>query len=205
MSTEAATWLERKTAHTASDLPWCECGREPEHRRVKNGPRLSCPIKVAEYRKASAWCVKRAKATLPRLAVLHAARKVAGSDAYWRARELNWKRSKNAKGIAPGVLIGTRVINREDYLKRYEEVNGQCEVCHAPDIEMYRLVVDHNHRTGQFRGLCHMLCNRKIVGSSLDGTVDRLRAALFRWPILWSYAEKYEPELLGQAVRRVND
>lgn len=52
-----------------------------------------------------------------------------------------------------------------------EEQNGLCAICHEAPVE----AVDHNHTTGEVRGLlCHM-CNRGI--GFLGDSPKRLAAA----------------------------
>lgn len=42
---------------------------------------------------------------------------------------------------------------------------GKCGICQKPESHFkMRLAVDHNHRTGQVRGLLCYRCNKFIVG-----------------------------------------
>lgn len=44
----------------------------------------------------------------------------------------------------------TKTTDRREFYKRvYSEVGGCCMICHQPE----RLVIDHNHDTGEMRGL----------------------------------------------------
>jgi hypothetical protein len=48
-----------------------------------------------------------------------------------------------------------------DYLAMLENQNGVCAICHeAPDKR--NLNIDHNHETGEIRGLLCIKCNRAI-------------------------------------------
>lgn len=49
--------------------------------------------------------------------------------------------------------------------KLFEKQEGKCGVCykHESNFKM-RLSVDHNHKTGQVRGLLCYRCNKFIVG-----------------------------------------
>ena len=67
-------------------------------------------------------------------------------------------------------------ITREQYDKLLEEQDGRCAICGTDTPGGYgRLHVDHNHTTGEVRGLlCHG-CNTGI--GSLKDSPDTLRRA----------------------------
>jgi len=60
-------------------------------------------------------------------------------------------------------------------VSRYEEIlesqNGVCAICGKPGINR-RLAVDHNHKTGQIRGLLCVFCN-VLVGYVEERTLLR--------------------------------
>jgi hypothetical protein len=49
----------------------------------------------------------------------------------------------------------------EEYDAAYERQEGKCAICgtEAPKYDKGRLVIDHNHATGKFRGLLCANCN----------------------------------------------
>ena len=55
-------------------------------------------------------------------------------------------------------------ITLAEYDRMYEEQNGVCKICHLPQESKRntRLCVDHNHTTGEVRGLLCDSCNRAI-------------------------------------------
>jgi hypothetical protein len=62
----------------------------------------------------------------------------------------------------------------------FREHPGLCDICHRPVTEAskrlkHRLTIDHDHKTGAFRGLLCEACNRAIGFMSDDPA--RLRAA----------------------------
>ncbi len=57
----------------------------------------------------------------------------------------------------------------------YQSHNGQCEIC-GRKPNMNRLVLDHNHTTGAFRGLLCSPCNRGI--GMLGDSESNLRNAI---------------------------
>jgi hypothetical protein len=63
-------------------------------------------------------------------------------------------------------------ISLKQYYAMYEAVEGQCEICMEP---LPLLQVDHDHGTGEVRGLLCSPCNRGL--SNFRDDVDRLASA----------------------------
>lgn len=66
----------------------------------------------------------------------------------------------------------------DDYQTRWDTQNGVCAICGQPETETRRgvvkfLAVDHNHDTGEIRGLLCGYCN-KMLGQARDNP-DLLR------------------------------
>lgn len=79
--------------------------------------------------------------------VLFAARKVVGSEAYWKSREMNWK--KRGIRIADGSFL-----DRETYTAVLAFQRGRCAVCGLDFTLSGQLsCADHHHRSGLFRGV----------------------------------------------------
>lgn len=73
----------------------------------------------------------------------------------------------------------------KDYDKLYNEQSGCCAVCEKHQSELKRaLAVDHNHETGQIRGLLCSGCNPAIGALGADYGTDLLQKAI-------RYVEKY--------------
>lgn len=55
-------------------------------------------------------------------------------------------------------------ITLDDYDRIYEDQNGVCAICHLPQMSTRntRFCVDHDHDTGEVRGLLCDSCNRGI-------------------------------------------
>jgi hypothetical protein len=70
----------------------------------------------------------------------------------------------------------------EDYERMYEEQGGICPICLNHFDKLY---VDHNHQTGQVRGLLCSQCNTAI--GKLRESKENLQRAI-------EYLEKYNDE-----------
>lgn len=68
-----------------------------------------------------------------------------------------------------GHLRRTYGLSYKEYIQLLEEQNGACAICQRP-AEMFqrRLCVDHNHKSGEVRGLLCIRCNREIIGRQTD-------------------------------------
>src|SRR5216110_416922 len=56
-------------------------------------------------------------------------------------------------------------ITENDYDDLYRKQEGRCAVCkRAASSFKHRLSIDHDHKTGEIRGLLCIHCNRYIVG-----------------------------------------
>lgn len=56
-------------------------------------------------------------------------------------------------------------LTDEAYDDLYKKQNGCCAICHRKEDQFKsRLSVDHDHETGEIRGLLCGFCNHRIVG-----------------------------------------
>lgn len=72
-------------------------------------------------------------------------------------------------------------LSLEQYVELEQSQGGCCAICkvHADDVEhavFTRLVVDHDHRTGEVRGMLCSTCNNGL--GSFHDSVAKLRAAI---------------------------
>jgi len=81
----------------------------------------------------------------------------------WKARERN-SRLKSVYGITA-----------EDAKKLWEHQGGRCAICDVP-IEIRKARIDHDHGTGQVRGILCDKCNIAIgmLGDGVDGLTRAL-------------------------------
>lgn len=79
-------------------------------------------------------------------------------------------------------------LTRENALKEYEQLkksqNNSCAICKDPFIDSKRPDIDHDHETGQVRGLLCNTCNRGI-GYLKDSPINILNA--------YDYLKKFKP------------
>jgi len=68
-------------------------------------------------------------------------------------------------------------ITIEEYDRMLENQKGCCAICDrdAADFKT-RLAVDHNHITGEIRGLLCSYCNHRIIGRHRDAALLRKMA-----------------------------
>ncbi len=72
---------------------------------------------------------------------------------------------KRAKAVARDTRLGSVYgISGEDYEALYKAQGGRCYICRRATGRRKRLAVDHNHRTGEVRGLLCGPCNKNVVG-----------------------------------------
>lgn len=66
-------------------------------------------------------------------------------------------------------LKRTYGITLEQYNELLERQDYACAVCNKKQDKIkYNLHVDHNHKTGEIRGLLCFNCNNKIIGRHTD-------------------------------------
>jgi hypothetical protein len=66
-------------------------------------------------------------------------------------------------------------ISAEDYQRLLEAQDGKCAICRRkPGAK--RLAVDHDHTTGEVRGLLDRGCNRDVLGHLREDTEALQRA-----------------------------
>jgi hypothetical protein len=67
-------------------------------------------------------------------------------------------------------------VGPDEYDRLFELQGGKCAICRKRQIDR-RLAVDHNHKTGEARGLLCKRCNHDLLGAAYD-TVEILQAAV---------------------------
>lgn len=72
-------------------------------------------------------------------------------------------------------------LTPNDYEYKHGQQQGLCAVCQQPEVShnqwgLMRLAVDHNHKTGDIRGLLCMRCNRAL--GLLGDSINRIESLL---------------------------
>jgi DNA-directed RNA polymerase subunit RPC12/RpoP len=68
-------------------------------------------------------------------------------------------------------------LSIEKYNQLLNKQNGKCAICEKDSSEFKQnLAVDHNHATGEIRGLLCSYCNHRLVGRHRDGNLLRKMA-----------------------------
>ncbi len=88
-------------------------------------------------------------------------------DYYLKHKEEHLKRTKEYRESNPDKVKNKKLVDRygitlEDYNQMFIEQEGKCAICGKHQSELQRaLFVDHDHNTGEVRGL---LCNNCNAG-----------------------------------------
>lgn len=99
------------------------------------------------------------------------------------AQARKW-RNNNKKRHLNNVLMLKFKISVDAYERMYKEQNGCCAICESLSISGRRMAVDHNHSTGEIRGLLCDKCNRGI--GFLKDSIHNLQKAV-------NYLERFSP------------
>lgn len=90
-------------------------------------------------------------------------RRTSAANKEWRARNGREYHLKKTYGI-----------DLDQYNQLLEQQEHRCAICLKHEDECKkRLAVDHNHKTGEIRGLLCNHCNHRVVGRHTDGDVLR--------------------------------
>lgn len=71
-------------------------------------------------------------------------------------------------------------ISVQQYDELLKQQNGGCAICDRPNADSrgHRLHVDHDHKTGEIRGLLCASCNKDLIGRRTDPDLFH-RAAVY--------------------------
>jgi hypothetical protein len=144
----------------------CYCGREREEGKARCAP---CN---AAQRKTDA----KSRSKLRANGTCYRCRKIPAASGHSCC---------DACSILESKRQGAHGAGREVRERLFREQNGECPICGAVLESWFRrryAVVDHDHKTGQLRGLLHNRCNLGI--GLLGDSAARLRAAA-------DYLERY--------------
>lgn len=72
-------------------------------------------------------------------------------------------------------------ITKEEYEAKWDEQDGLCGICGKACKTGQRLVVDHNHETGENRGLLCKACNLHLGVLEKQIWVQKATAYLEEW------------------------
>lgn len=95
-----------------------------------------------------------------------APRKYATEEEYKRAKHRFTKRwfKQNPEYNRMWKLQTRFGMTLEEYDELFDGQGGVCAICGGSNPDGRRLAVDHDHETGEIRGLLCYRCNRYIVG-----------------------------------------
>jgi len=85
-------------------------------------------------------------------------------------------------------------ISLEQYNELFNQQKGKCAVCERDHTEFNTsLAVDHNHVTGEIRGLLCNYCNHRVVGRHRDAKLLRKLADYVEQGTGWFVPKKKRP------------
>ena len=87
-----------------------------------------------------------------------------------------YKRGRHDPNSRNRRLKRTYGISQEDYTKMFEDQGGVCAICSDSCSTFDNLCVDHDHTTGQVRGLLCKSCN--IALGEFKDNISLLQAAI---------------------------
>lgn len=91
----------------------------------------------------------------------------------WQNKSEEEKQAANEKGRERR-LQRVYGISTKQYSELLKKQNHRCAICEKhQDDEKQRFAVDHNHITGEIRGLLCYYCNHRVVGKHRDGVLLR--------------------------------
>jgi Recombination endonuclease VII len=164
--------------------PGCQCGRHRPPQAEKRCPRCDQVKPVAEFGAGG----KRGRPQ----SYCKACDSARGSQRFRENPEPFYASLKRQREAKPEKfsLIELRRRAREygldpdEVLSHYKAHNGLCDICGQPPSDRYstgksqvRLGIDHDHKTGKFRGLLCRKCNLAI--GNMDDNPKWLMAAAF--------------------------
>lgn len=85
-------------------------------------------------------------------------------------------------------------ITLEQYNELLSGQNDCCAICerHKDEFKI-NLAVDHNHSTGEVRGLLCSYCNHRVIGRHRDGELLRKMAAYVERKTGWFVPKRKRP------------
>lgn len=85
-------------------------------------------------------------------------------------------------------------ITEEQYDVMLTKQKDSCALCERPaSIFKTRLAVDHNHFTGEIRGLLCSYCNHRVIGRHKDATLLRKMADYVDQGTGWFVPKRQRP------------
>lgn len=65
-------------------------------------------------------------------------------------------------------------IGIKEYRRMFKAQGGVCAVCKCQPKKGKNLHVDHDHSSGEVRGLLDYYCNRRVIGRNSEVTIRKL-------------------------------
>lgn len=147
-----------KTCHNAAARQW-----------QKDNPQKFAAIQNTYHEKHGTYIRKKQREKFQKDSVANAAK---------NERTKGWRARMKAEGKMAEISRRYKFVKYEmspdEYDAKFKEQNGVCAICYLPDPQGIALAVDHDHETGENRGLLCGRCNKAI--GLLHDDFDRILA-----------------------------
>lgn len=135
----------------------------------KDKPCTICGRSLRGLLPASKYCLRCKKIKLSKRTEYRRKYQIENRDKYRKNQAKFAKQNKEA--IKSGALKCIFGITKIQYDEILQQQKGVCGICKQPPNKDRHLSVDHDHKTGQIRGLLHAKCNSSLggLGDSIKG------------------------------------
>lgn len=88
--------------------------------------------------------------------------------------------------------------------EQYDEIDkGSCPICLRAWSDSVRPVIDHDHSTGDVRGILCFYCNHRVVGRHRDGDLIQRVANYLKAPRKGWIVPKKKPKKRKKSIKKV--
>lgn len=108
------------------------------------------------------------------------------------AKERKRKADERASKAHERYVVRTYGLEPGEYARRLAEQDGRCAIC-GKRPRNRRLAVDHNHFTGEVRGLLCYFCNHFVLGTVEFDPIAAHNAAVYLSNIAHDFDPGYDP------------
>lgn len=166
-------------------LRYCaDCGNEPALPRRQRGE--ECWLREQGIAERERWARRRLELVPPELRRQRVPKEdwpegrrwCSGCQSFTLLADCVGSRCKTCASMAnhSSAIMGKFDLSGDDYMRLLHRQGGRCGICRRRP-RTRRFAVDHDHATGEVRGILCDTCNHDLLGGARDN-VDTLRNAV---------------------------